>query len=105
MTTTSKAQFVLDTNRESVEGDEEYFIRPIITNNGVGRFTLVNRNGSCPLHVGLENTHFSQHSLHVKFIPFAPHHDDDDVRLNRDLRVIFQARHKEWKKVDYNWKR
>ncbi|GAU44071.1 hypothetical protein TSUD_368830 [Trifolium subterraneum] len=91
MTTTSIAQFVLDTNREPIEGDKEYFIRPVITNNGIGRFTLVNRNGSCPLHVGLENTHFPQHSLSVKFIPFAPHHDDDDVRLNRDLRVIFQA--------------
>ncbi|XP_058744419.1 kunitz type trypsin inhibitor 106-like [Vicia villosa] len=90
MTTTSIAQFVLDTNGEPVEGDKGYFIRPVITNNG-GRFTLVNRNGSCPLHVGLENTHFPQHSLAVKFTPFSPHHDFDDVRLNQDLRVTFQA--------------
>jgi hypothetical protein len=27
----------------------------------------------------------------VVFTPFAPHHDDDEVRLNRDLRVTFAA--------------
>jgi hypothetical protein len=31
------------------------------------------------------------HGLPVIFISFAPHHDDDKVRLNTDLRVTFDA--------------
>ncbi|AET02976.1 putative proteinase inhibitor I3, Kunitz legume [Medicago truncatula] len=89
ITTTTIAQFVLDTVGEPVEGDEEYFIRPVITNKG-GRSTMVSRNESCPLHVGLELTGLGR-GLVVKFTPFAPHHDFDDVRVNRDLRITFQA--------------
>lgn len=105
--TTSKAQphnvFVLDTSGEPVETDEEYFIKPAITDNG-GRSTLINRNGSCPLYVGLENTDLPR-GLSVKFTPFAVRHDDhddddddhddhdddDDVRVNRDLKITFDA--------------
>jgi len=89
MTTTSIAQFVIDTSGEPVEDDEEYFVRPAITGNG-GRFTLVPINDACLLHVGLENADLSP-GLAVVFSPFAPHHEDDEVRLNRDVKVIFQA--------------
>jgi len=87
MATTSIAQFVIDTSGEPVEDDEEYFIRPSITGTGGGS-TLVTGNGPCPLHVGLDNTEVAL-GVAVKFTPFAPHHDDDNVRLNRDLRVTF----------------
>ncbi|KAK7405371.1 hypothetical protein VNO78_06623 [Psophocarpus tetragonolobus] len=82
-------QYVLDTNGERVDSDDEYYIRPAITDNG-GRFTLINRNGSCPLYVGLENTDTPQ-GYPVKFTPFAHNNndDDDDIRVNRDLRVTF----------------
>ncbi|XP_027356259.1 alpha-amylase/subtilisin inhibitor-like [Abrus precatorius] len=94
MVTTSLAQsnpYVLDTNGEPIESDEEYYIRPAITDNG-GRFTLINRNGSCPLYVGLENTDLPQ-GLPVKFTPFSKNEDEDedDVRVNRDFRVAFDA--------------
>ncbi|KAK7317836.1 hypothetical protein RJT34_02404 [Clitoria ternatea] len=95
MATTSVAQssnnpYVLDTKGEHLESDEEYFIRPAITDNG-GRFTLIDRNG-CPLNVGLENTDTPQ-GYPVKFTPLANNGDDDDdeVRVNRDLKVTFQA--------------
>jgi len=87
MATTSIAQFVIDTSGEPVEDDEEYFIRPSITGTGGGS-TLVTGNGPCPLHVGLDNTEVAL-GVAVKFTPFAPHHDEDNVRLNRDLRVTF----------------
>lgn len=93
LATTLKAQqhstFILDTSGEPVELDEEYFIRPAITGNG-GRSTLINLNGSCPLHVGLENTDLP-HGLIVRLSPFAAHHDFDDVRVNRDLKIAFEA--------------
>ncbi|XP_020210107.1 alpha-amylase/subtilisin inhibitor [Cajanus cajan] len=81
----AQSNYVLDTNNEPLESDEEYYIRPAITDNG-GRFTLIDRNGTCPLHVGLENTDTPQ-GYPVRFTPFAT--DDDDVRVNRDLRVTF----------------
>ncbi|WJX87457.1 hypothetical protein P8452_69650 [Trifolium repens] len=89
MATTSIAQFVIDTSGEPVEDDEDYFIRPAISNNGGGA-TFVTGNSPCPLHVGLDNAE-SSHGLRVIFIPFAPHHDDDELRLNRDLRIIFEV--------------
>ncbi|KEH16150.1 kunitz type trypsin inhibitor 104-like [Medicago truncatula] len=87
MAKTSISQFVIDTSGEPVEDDEEYFIRPAIGGNGGGS-TLVTGNGPCPLHVGLDNSEGTL-GVAVKFTPFAPHHDDDNVRLNRDLRVTF----------------
>jgi hypothetical protein len=89
MATMSIAQFVIDTSGEPVEDDEEYFIRPAITGNGGGA-TFVTGNAPCPLNIGLGNAELA-HGLPVIFIPFAPHHDDDEVRLNRDLRVTFDA--------------
>ncbi|XP_004514493.1 kunitz type trypsin inhibitor 104-like [Cicer arietinum] len=101
MTTTSIAQFTIDTSGEPVEIDEEYFIVPATTGNG-GRSTLVTRDGSCPFNVGVENTNL-HHGLDVKFTPFAPHNDDDFVRLDRDLRISFDedssncSRSTEWR--------
>ncbi|PNX68357.1 kunitz type trypsin inhibitor, partial [Trifolium pratense] len=89
MISTSIAQFIIDTNGESVEEGDEYFIRPAITGNG-GSFSLVLNNGSCPWNVGLDNPDLP-HGLTVVFIPFVSHHDEDDVRHNRDLRIQFIA--------------
>ncbi|KAK2400278.1 hypothetical protein P8452_07259 [Trifolium repens] len=81
-------QFVIDTNGEPVEEGDEYFIRPPIS--GTGRITLVSKNGSCPLNVGLENPDLRHiHGLTVVFIPFV--HYEGNVRLNRDLRIQFIA--------------
>ncbi|XP_061336839.1 kunitz type trypsin inhibitor 104-like [Gastrolobium bilobum] len=91
MVTASLAQsdntYVLDTNGDPIERDEEYYIKPAITDNG-GRFTLINRNGSCPLNVGLENTDLPK-GLRVIFTPFAK--EDKDVKVNRDFKVAFSA--------------
>jgi len=89
MATKSIAQVVIDTTGDPVEDDEEYFIRPATTGNGGGS-TLVTGNGPCPLQVGLGNADLA-HGLPVVFTPFAPQHDEDDVRLDRDLRVTFAA--------------
>ncbi|PNX61681.1 kunitz type trypsin inhibitor [Trifolium pratense] len=86
MISRSIAQFVIDRNGEPVEEGDEYYIRPPIS--GTGRFTLVSKNGSCPLNVGLENPDLP-HGLTVVFIPFI--HYEGDVRLNRDLRIQFIA--------------
>ncbi|KAK7405373.1 hypothetical protein VNO78_06625 [Psophocarpus tetragonolobus] len=79
--------FVVDTNGKPVDNDDEYYIRPAITDNG-GRFTLINRNGSCPLHVGLENTDLPQ-GYPVKFNYLSNNVQDEDVRVNRELIVEF----------------
>jgi hypothetical protein len=42
------------------------------------------------LNDGLGNAELA-HGLPVIFIPFAPQRDDDEVRLNRDVRVTFDA--------------
>lgn len=78
---------VLDTNGKPLKRGVEYYIRPAITDNG-GRFTLINRNGSCPLYVGLENTDLPK-GFPVIFTPFAK--DDDVVKVNRDFKVAFSA--------------
>ncbi|CAL0303715.1 unnamed protein product [Lupinus luteus] len=78
---------VLDTNGNPLKRGEEYYIKPAITDNG-GRFTLINRNNSCPLHVGLENTDLAD-GYPVTFTPFAM--EDDVVKINRDFKVSFSA--------------
>ena len=78
---------VLDTNGRPLERGQEYYIRPAITDNG-GRFTLIDRNNSCPLYVGLENTDLAE-GLPVIFTPFEE--EDDVVRVNRDFKVAFSA--------------
>ncbi|XP_058768652.1 kunitz type trypsin inhibitor 104-like [Vicia villosa] len=86
MATTSIAQVVIDTSGDAVEDDEEYFIRPAITGNGGGS-TLITGNAPCPLQVGLVNTDLAL-GFPVVFTPFADD-DEDDVFLDRDLRVTF----------------
>ncbi|KAG5137481.1 hypothetical protein JHK82_022212 [Glycine max] len=81
----SNNRYVFDTHGDPLETDDEYYIRPAITDNG-GRFTLINRNRSCPLYVGLENTDTPQ-GYPMKFTPFANKDDDDNVRVNTDLKV------------------
>ncbi|GAU29343.1 hypothetical protein TSUD_31490 [Trifolium subterraneum] len=81
-------QFVIDRNGEPVVEGDEYYIRPPIS--GTGRFTLVSKNGSCPLNVGLENHDLPHaHGLTVVFIPFV--HYEGDVRVNSDLTIQFIA--------------
>ncbi|CAK8566622.1 unnamed protein product [Lathyrus sativus] len=89
MATTSIAQIVIDTSGDAVEDDEEYFIRPAITGNGGGS-TLITGNAPCPLQVGLVTTDLAN-GFPVVFRPFVPRHDEDDVLLDRDLRVTFVA--------------
>ncbi|CAJ1978439.1 unnamed protein product [Sphenostylis stenocarpa] len=86
--TPSLAQYVIDTNGEQVDNDEEYYIKPAITDNG-GRFTLINRNETCPLYVGLENTDLPL-GYPVKFTHFAVNIQDEDIGVNRDLKVEFK---------------
>lgn len=89
--TTSLAQSnntkVLDTKGHPLKPGTDYFIKPAITDSG-GRVTLINRNKSCPLYVGQENTD-SEKGIPVFFTPFAK--EDDFVKVNRDFKVAFSA--------------
>ncbi|XP_057458874.1 kunitz type trypsin inhibitor 106-like [Lotus japonicus] len=78
---------VLDTNGKPLSRNKEYHIKPAITDNG-GRFTLIDRNQSCPLYVGLENTDLPE-GFPVKFTPFAK--GDKYVKLGKDFTVVFSA--------------
>ncbi|CAI8606885.1 unnamed protein product [Vicia faba] len=90
MITRSIAQFVVDTNGKPVERNKEYFIRSAAISGIGGDSILVSRNGSCLLQAGLDNNYIAN-GLAVKFTPFAAHHDDDYLRLNRDVRITFQT--------------
>lgn len=79
--------YVLDTNGKPVEPDQVYYIKPAITDNG-GRFTLINRNGSCPLYVGLENTDLPK-GYPVRFTSFIVNIQKEPIRVNGDLTVEF----------------
>ncbi|KAE9592860.1 hypothetical protein Lal_00028988 [Lupinus albus] len=87
MVTSTLSQSVIDTNGNPLKRGKEYYIKPAITDNG-GRFTLINRNNSCPLYVGLENTDTPK-GLPVIFTPFAK--EDNVIKLNRDFKVSFSA--------------
>ena len=78
---------VLDTSGQPLLRGVEYYIKPAITDNG-GRFTLINRNESCPLYVGQENTSAGK-GLPVTFAPFFE--DENVVREGRDFKVSFAA--------------
>ncbi|GMN24239.1 hypothetical protein TIFTF001_040549 [Ficus carica] len=78
---------VLDTTGRPVRRGVEYYIKPTITDNG-GRFTLINRNNSCPLYVGQENSSAAK-GLPVTFAPFFE--DINVVREARDFKVAFAA--------------
>ncbi|EXB74711.1 Endogenous alpha-amylase/subtilisin inhibitor [Morus notabilis] len=78
---------VRDTSGKPLRRGVEYYIKPAITDNG-GRFTLINRNGSCPLYVGQENTSAGR-GLPVTFAPFVA--EEKIVRETRDFKVSFAA--------------
>ncbi|XP_058773575.1 kunitz type trypsin inhibitor 106-like [Vicia villosa] len=91
MATTDLAQSenepVIDTKGNPVESGKEYYIQTPLTDIG-GRFTLINRNGSCPLYVGQENTDLTK-GLPVIFSPFET--KDKVVKVERDFKVKFSA--------------
>ncbi|KAG2681547.1 hypothetical protein I3760_11G150700 [Carya illinoinensis] len=71
---------VLDTTGLALKRDIEYYIKPPITDNG-GRFTLIDRNGSCPLYVGQENV-LGSDGFPVIFTPFVE--GETLIRESRD---------------------
>ncbi|KAL4594866.1 hypothetical protein ACB092_12G050300 [Castanea dentata] len=79
---------VLDSAGRPIQRGVEYYINPAITDNG-GRFTLIDRNDSCPLYVGQENGYGSGSGLPVIFTPFVE--GETVIRENRDFRVVFSA--------------
>ncbi|XP_050252955.1 kunitz type trypsin inhibitor 104-like [Quercus robur] len=78
---------VLDSAGRPLQRGVEYYINPAITDSG-GRFTLIDRNGSCPLYVGQENGSGLE-GLPVIFTPFVE--GETVIRENRDFRVAFSA--------------
>ncbi|KAG2681548.1 hypothetical protein I3760_11G150800 [Carya illinoinensis] len=78
---------VLDSEGRPLERGVEYYINPAITDNG-GRFTLINRNNSCPFYVGQENVSGPK-GFPVTFTPFAE--EDTVIWENRDFRIAFSA--------------
>ncbi|XP_054813929.1 kunitz type trypsin inhibitor 104-like [Prosopis cineraria] len=78
---------VLDTNGHPLQRGVEYYIKPAITDSG-GRFTLINRNGSCPLYVGQENNDAGE-GQPATFSPYAG--EDNVVKVNRDFTVVFSS--------------
>ncbi|KAF5460857.1 hypothetical protein F2P56_020698 [Juglans regia] len=78
---------VLDSAGRPLERGVEYYINPAITDHG-GRFTLIDRNGSCPLYVGQENVSGLE-GLPVVFTPF--YEEESVIREASDFRVAFSA--------------
>ncbi|KAM3682098.1 hypothetical protein ACJW31_12G046500 [Castanea mollissima] len=78
---------VLDSAGRPLQRGVEYYINPAITDSG-GRFTLINRNDSCPFYVGQENVSGLE-GLPVIFTPFVE--GETVIRENRDFRVAFSA--------------
>ncbi|XP_054813852.1 kunitz type trypsin inhibitor 106-like [Prosopis cineraria] len=78
---------VLDTNGRPLQRGVEYYIKPAITDSG-GRFTLIDRNNSCPLYVGQENTDLGE-GQPATFSPYAG--EDNVVKVNRDFTVVFSS--------------
>jgi hypothetical protein len=83
----SENEQVLDTKGHPLDSRNKYYIKPAITDSG-GVFTLINRNGSCPLYVGQENTDLDD-GLPVIFTPFA--RQNRVVKVNSDFKVRFSA--------------
>ncbi|WJX72544.1 hypothetical protein P8452_56412 [Trifolium repens] len=83
----SENEQVLDTKGNPLESSKKYYIKPAITDSG-GRFTLIDRNNSCPLYVGQENTDLGK-GLPVIFTPFAK--EEKVVKVDRDFKVKFSA--------------
>ena len=78
---------VLDNTGRALERGVEYYINPAITDSG-GRFTLINRTGSCPFYVGQENVSGLE-GYPVTFTPFIE--GETVIRENGDLRIVFSA--------------
>jgi|UniRef100_A0A2N9F9J8 hypothetical protein len=78
---------VLDNAGRALERGVEYYINPAITDSG-GRFTLINRTGSCPFYVGQENVSGLE-GFPVTFTPFIE--GETVIRENGDLRIVFSA--------------
>ncbi|KAK9937747.1 hypothetical protein M0R45_014519 [Rubus argutus] len=78
---------VLDTSGQALQSGVDYYIKPAITDSG-GRFTLIDRNDSCPLYVGQENTSGPE-GFPVTFAPFAE--GETVVREIRDQKITFSA--------------
>jgi hypothetical protein len=78
---------VVDSAGAPLEAGVEYYINPAITDNG-GRFTLIDRNGSCPFYVGQENVSGLE-GFPVIFTPFLE--GETVIRENRDFKVVFSA--------------
>lgn len=78
---------VLDTTGQPLQRGVEYYIRLAVTDNG-GPFTLIDRNGSCPLYVGQENV-TGLNEIPVTFGPFEE--GENVVRLIKSFKVAFSA--------------
>ncbi|KAJ7948813.1 Kunitz type trypsin inhibitor [Quillaja saponaria] len=91
---------VLDTTGQALQRGQEYYIKPAVTELG-GRFTLIDRNSSCPLFVGQVGSQIGQigrvggenvtatEGLPVVFTPFEE--GERVIRVNRDFSVAFSA--------------
>lgn len=75
--TSAQNSAVLDSSGQPLRRGVEYIIKPTITDNG-GPFTLIDRNGSCPLYVGQRNV--TADGIPVTFAPF-----DDGENVVREL--------------------
>ncbi|KAK9937745.1 hypothetical protein M0R45_014517 [Rubus argutus] len=78
---------VLDTSGKALQSGVDYYIKPAVTDSG-GRFTLIDRNDSCPFYVGQENTSGPE-GFPVTFAPFAE--GETVVRESRDQKITFSA--------------
>lgn len=78
---------VLDTTGQPLRRGVEYYIKPAITDNG-GRFTLIDRNNSCPFYAGQENVSGPK-GLPVTFAPFVG--SENVVRETKNFKVSFSA--------------
>ncbi|XP_044508624.1 kunitz type trypsin inhibitor 104-like [Mangifera indica] len=76
---------VLDVNGQPLQRDLEYLILP--ENNASG-LTLINRNNSCPLYVGQEDSSVTQ-GLPLVFTPFQA--EETLIRESHDFTVAFLA--------------
>ncbi|GLT57649.1 hypothetical protein SLA2020_306060 [Shorea laevis] len=78
---------VLDTNGQPLERGVAYYIDPDVTDIG-GGITLLDRNGTCPLFVGLDELATSK-GLPVTFTPYFE--NETVVREYSDFKVAFTS--------------
>ncbi|KAL5706203.1 hypothetical protein ACHQM5_024403 [Ranunculus cassubicifolius] len=84
--TTAQLPAVLDTTGQPLEPGVQYYILPSTASRGGA--TLVNRNGSCPLYVGLE-ARAGATGLPVLFNPFVS--DESVIRESSNFALSFDA--------------